>query len=886
MLKRLKVENIRSYKELDLSFKNGVTVVSGVNGSGKSSLLEACFTGLFGSKTLGKEFVLSDIITKGATKASILLEFQQNGHNYSVEQSFRMILKKSGASNTKSVFKRDGEIIFDQATRSYDAITSLLNMDEEAYRNCVYIRQGEIDVLINSKPKDRQKMIDDLLQLGKLEEYRERASSARVGVGRHQRDNDRRVKETETEIKLVEDSDPTGRLAALRTRSGEIDAESASFNEKRDRTLARIDEISKRISELNDLAARKEAVKKQINELTERKSKSFQSVDSLSRDISSRKHLLETRQAKLFEIESELGVEAKDADSIAARMDSDERSLRDSLSDLKSKRALFEKDILNIGDSAKDADRQAKIIESSVKETELKTRNIRAGIQDHNERIKELEDKNKEAVLKVESLGFSMDKLENVDDVFDLVNDQQKMFHGRESELKVKISELKTRLEKSKQLLDAGKCPTCGQELKGSCVEESTVEDEESLKKLETEFSDLKVKQAEAENRVEKVKSARSFKSEIDGIARDIESSGEAIERDGKRIEEYEQRIREDDLKIKELLEGKESMEKSLVDTKVKLQNIRQEEESVSKDHSSLLKKLDMAREMQKILAEFDKINAEIKQMEDKIKSIQEMIVLFEGQIGEKKDSLKEIGDRIGEFDRKELDSLSRDYNSALKHINSEIEKLKLEKDDVMKKAGMAENDRRRLAELKTSLVHLKNRGNYLAAVYSDAEELESMYIRIRAQLRSSNIQTLDALINEIFSFMYSNNAYSHVTLDSDYNLTVFEKDGTALEPKLLSGGERALFNLVLRCAIYRLLSLRTASHDGAGLPPLIMDEPTVFLDRGHVHQLIKLIDMMRDIGVAQILIVSHDESLIDSADHVFAVEKDPVTNNSSIYAL
>jgi len=72
----------------------------------------------------------------------------------------------------------------------------------------------------------------------------------------------------------------------------------------------------------------------------------------------------------------------------------------------------------------------------------------------------------------------------------------------------------------------------------------------------------------------------------------------------------------------------------------------------------------------------------------------------------------------------------------------------------------------------------------------------------------------------------------------------------------------------------------------GAGLPPMIFDEPTVFLDRGHVHQLIKLIDMMRDIGVGQILIVSHDESLIDSADHVFVVEKDPITNTSAITAL
>ncbi len=68
-LKNLYIENIRSYKKLDFTFEDGVTVISGgVNGSGKSSLLEACFMGLFGSKILSKDFVLADMIFKGGGK--------------------------------------------------------------------------------------------------------------------------------------------------------------------------------------------------------------------------------------------------------------------------------------------------------------------------------------------------------------------------------------------------------------------------------------------------------------------------------------------------------------------------------------------------------------------------------------------------------------------------------------------------------------------------------------------------------------------------------------------------------------------------------------------------------------------------------------------------
>ena len=84
-----------------------------------------------------------------------------------------------------------------------------------------------------------------------------------------------------------------------------------------------------------------------------------------------------------------------------------------------------------------------------------------------------------------------------------------------------------------------------------------------------------------------------------------------------------------------------------------------------------------------------------------------------------------------------------------------------------------------------------------------------------------------------------------------------------------------------LRCAIYRLLA--EGIEGSAPMPPLILDEPTVFLDAGHVSRLVDLVGEMRSLGVTQILIVSHDDELVAAADDLVTVEKDPTTNRSSV---
>ncbi|WP_176697310.1 AAA family ATPase, partial [Halorubrum sp. SD626R] len=187
----------------------------------------------------------------------------------------------------------------------------------------------------------------------------------------------------------------------------------------------------------------------------------------------------------------------------------------------------------------------------------------------------------------------------------------------------------------------------------------------------------------------------------------------------------------------------------------------------------------------------------------------------------------------------------------------------------------------RGLEDLREEREALAGRGDALEAVHAEAGELGAMYGDRSAEVRQRNVTELERTLNETFEVVYGNDAYAHIELDGEYVLTVYQKDGEALDPEQLSGGERALFNLSLRCAIYRLLS--EGIEGAAPTPPLILDEPTVFLDSGHVSRLVRLVEEMRGFGVRQILIVSHDDELVGAADELVIVEKDPRSNRSTV---
>ncbi len=1006
------------------------------------------------------------MIFKGAESAKINLGFEHLGHEYILEQAFRYSSKSENASSSRCVLFADGENTVDQATRTYEEVCALLNMDEEAYRNCAYIRQGEIDVLINAKPKDRQRMIDDLLQLGKLEEYRERAGYAKTAVRRLERDAKNSFSAVKAEIEGIESTEPVAAVNKLRQKVKETDSSLDELNKKKEFAAARKGELDLKIADYRERLQEIEALKQAINKSQEDKAACFKEKEAFSGEVQSHRRTLLELGEENADLREECGFGDLEIEALFLRQEKEESSSREkvnaeskelalllkeeetstqALHELKKERAETECTLIecrnsigaankeiegyranikqleeenkglreNVGFGAADEivsvikeleekesllrDRKNEVSaklglahkekdtgDTGLRELDAEMENCRAAIRKGNSEIEVLEQElrnNSKAVLDIQeqksevfsglkALGFTAGQLENLEDFNELLLENKNRLHGKEKEIEATLREIENSLRKNRELLAEGKCPTCGQELKGSEIACTAEECEQKKEKLTSELADIKLQSAELEKKLNRLKDAKKLEKQASEYDIEIEKLAEKAKASGKLIETHRARIEEDSLRLESLdkkkqeletarnqllsdikaLQGQEETaqkahsegEKALREAKVferklaenaseieslngkirtslalienygqrleelneklkafaekealskekfealelALEAVRKKEDEAKKAHAESERLLSQVKKLQANLLRMENVRHKISELETGIRSLAEKIGFFDREILDRSDRIRQLESKLEGNKLAELQQKRAQFEEAQANIAEKIREITAEKDTFLKEIGMIENSLKRLKELNEERKALENKRLYLEAVYNNADELENTYMRVRADMRARNIGALSVLLNEMFGFMYTNNAYSHIELDPEYNLTVYRKDGTPLEPKLLSGGERAIFNLVLRCAIYRLLALGFGGDKPDGLPPMILDEPTVFLDRGHVRQLLKLIDMMRSIGVGQIIVVSHDESLIDSADHVFQVEKDPLTNMSSI---
>lgn len=156
-----------------------IACLSGDNGAGKSSFLEAIHWAIWGEARLGER----EIITIGEQDMFVELTFMVNDITYRIHRSFTtgrggsklMLEQASDSQRTKWVSINGGTIRETQQRITND----IVGMSYAVFQNSAYLRQGRADAFTQLTPGERRDILAQILEIDQYETYRERTKATR-----------------------------------------------------------------------------------------------------------------------------------------------------------------------------------------------------------------------------------------------------------------------------------------------------------------------------------------------------------------------------------------------------------------------------------------------------------------------------------------------------------------------------------------------------------------------------------------------------------------------------------------------------------------------------------------------------------------------------------
>lgn len=165
LIKEIHIKNIRSHE--DFVFKphlTGVTSINGVNGSGKSTIVNSFSWCLYGTKFSGqknKTFIRDGVDAK-EKEVSVTSYILVNGEEYKIK---RKLLDNKGTCECNVFKKKDEEYIKEAgpaASHTERYIRELLGIDEKGFLSSIFIQQKQVDQIISASAKERSIIIEKL----------------------------------------------------------------------------------------------------------------------------------------------------------------------------------------------------------------------------------------------------------------------------------------------------------------------------------------------------------------------------------------------------------------------------------------------------------------------------------------------------------------------------------------------------------------------------------------------------------------------------------------------------------------------------------------------------------------------------------------------------
>jgi exonuclease SbcC len=167
LITRVELENIKSYRQINLDFRRGTTAISGVNGAGKTTIVEAIGFALF-------DFLLynqAQFVREGEKYGRVVIHLiGSDDRAYTVE-------RRCGAGAYWLVYDQEADYRVEQRTDVLDKLHKLFGIDPERslkalFRDALGVPQGSFTSIFLEAGSERKLKFDALLQ---IEDYKSAA---------------------------------------------------------------------------------------------------------------------------------------------------------------------------------------------------------------------------------------------------------------------------------------------------------------------------------------------------------------------------------------------------------------------------------------------------------------------------------------------------------------------------------------------------------------------------------------------------------------------------------------------------------------------------------------------------------------------------------------
>ena len=839
----LSLTGFLSYRDpVEIDFTHfDLACISGRNGAGKSSLLDAITWALFGQARKTGEALLCT----AAPAAEVVLTFEYESNVYRVQRTLprgkttilEFHIQQSDIGNQKSWKPLTERTLRDTQSR----IEQMLRLDYDTFVNASFFLQGKADQFTQQRPGDRKRILSSILGLDAWDTYKQRAAECRKSI--------------EGEINAID-----GRLVEITAELAEEDQRKAHLSTMNSQ-LSTV-EKSRQGQEKN-----LENVRKMAAALVEQR----KLVEALSRQVeaSSRRMAdLETRlQARQAEGQSFAEVMGR-----AAPIQQAYEAWRQSRLDLEKWEATAEQfreqekrrqpflDELNTA-RARLLQEQASLIEqqSTISVQQPVTSDLQS-------QVKEFE-------TQIAVLNAQLDERAAIENQLDQARQRQADAKAENPRLKAEMDELKVHIDQLSGVEGAA-CPLCGQPLDETDRQKHIADLTARGKELGDRYRANQAFLREAEQQMAQY---TSQVAELTAAEQQRLTQAQVLAQMKARLEQLQQNTAEwEATGAPRLVEVSAQLDGELFNPQVRAQLAGVDTELAALGYDAAAHDAARRCELEGRSAEADLRTLERAQAA--LEPLEREIADLEAQ---RASSLQELDRQRVEYETSTI-ALAVAEQAAPDLDTAERELLNLQEQEnrLRMEVGAARQKVLVLDDLKSRRKTLEAQREEQARLVGQYRQLERAFGKdgVPALLIEQALPQIEAKANEILDrlsgghmtvrFVTQREMKTRDELKETLEIQISDSAGTR-DYEMFSGGEAFRVNFAIRLALSEVLAQRA----GARLRTLVIDEGFGSQDAEGRQRLLEAINLVRP-DFAKILVITHIEELKDAFPTRVEVEK------------